>query len=95
MDVEDIFSSRVRMKILKVLAQMGELNVSDITRRLGVNYQTTARHLDVLEAEDILHHKKFGRIRLYRLNERSPKARAIQTLLDAWRESGVKSGRQS
>jgi predicted ArsR family transcriptional regulator len=95
LDVEDIFSSRVRMKILKVLAQMGELNVSDITRRLGINYQTTARHLDVLEAEGILQHKKFGRIRMYRLNERSPKARAIQTLLDAWKESGVKSGKQS
>ena len=93
MDVEDIFSSRVRMRILKVLAQIGELNVSDITRRLDVNYQTTARHLDVLEAEGILQQKKFGRIRLYKLNERSPKTKAIHTLLDAWKE-GVKSGSQ-
>jgi DNA-binding transcriptional ArsR family regulator len=95
MNVEDIFCSRVRMKILKILAQLGELNVSEITHRLGVNYQTTAGHLNVLEAENILKHKKFGRIRLYKLNERSPKARAIQILLDAWKEPEVKSGGES
>jgi len=92
MDVEDIFCSRVRMKILKTLAQMGELNVSEITHKLGVNYQTTIRHLDKLEAENILQHKKFGRIRLYKLNGHSPKARAIQTLLNAWKEPDVQSG---
>jgi predicted ArsR family transcriptional regulator len=90
MDFEDVFCSRVRMKILKVLAQLGELNISEITRRLGINYQTTAKHLDILEAEGILQHKKFGRIRLYKLNEHSPKARAIQALLDAWKEVDVK-----
>jgi len=84
MDVEDIFSSKLRMKILKILVQMGELNVSEIARRLGVNYNTTSKHLKVLEDEGILQHKVFGRIRLYRLNEHSPKAKAVQNLMDAW-----------
>jgi predicted transcriptional regulator len=94
-DVEDVFCSKVRMKILKVLAQLGELNVSEITRRLGINYETTAKHLDVLEAENILLHKKFGRIRLYKLNDRSPKTRAIQILLDTWKESDNKNMQSS
>ena len=95
MDVEDIFCSKVRMKILKTLAQTGELNVSEITHKLGVNYQTTIRHLDTLEAENILQHKKFGRIRLYKFNGHSPKARAIQMLLNAWKEPDVQSGGES
>jgi DNA-binding transcriptional ArsR family regulator len=90
MNVEDVFSSRVRMKILKVLVRLGELNVSEITRRLGINYQTTTNHLGLLEAEGILQHKRFGRIRLYRLNERSPKAKAIEALLNVWEEEEVK-----
>ena len=94
MDVENVFCSRVRMKILKVLAQLGELNVSEIARKLGINYQTAAKHLEILEAEDVLQHKKFGRIRLYELNEHSPKARAIQALLDVWKESEVESRRR-
>jgi len=84
MDIEDVFSSKLRMKILKIIAQVGELNVSEIARRLSVNYNTTSKHLKVLEVEGILQHKVFGRIRLYRLNERSPKARAVQNLMEVW-----------
>ena len=84
MDVEDVFSSRLRMKILRILVQVGELNGSEIARRLNVNYVTTSNHLKVLENEGVLVHKVFGRICLYRLNERSPKAKAVQTLIEAW-----------
>jgi predicted ArsR family transcriptional regulator len=84
MDVDDVFSSKLRMKILKILVQVGELNVSDIARRLGVNYNTTREHLKVLEDEGILQHKVFGRIRLYRFNEQSPKTKSIRNLIEAW-----------
>jgi DNA-binding transcriptional ArsR family regulator len=87
MDVEDVFSSRLRVKILKILVQVGELNVSGIARRLSVNYNTTSKHLKVLEDEDILQHKVFGRIRLYRLNERSPKTNAIRSLIEVWEQN--------
>jgi DNA-binding transcriptional ArsR family regulator len=84
MDVEDIFSSRLRIKILKILVQMSELNVSEIARRLSVNYNTTIKHLKILEDEGIVCRKVFGRIRLYMLNENSPKTKALQNLLDVW-----------
>jgi len=84
MDVEDVFSSRLRIKILKVLAQVGELNVSEIARRLGVNYGTTNMHLKVLEDEGLILHKQFGRIRIYRLNQNSAKIKLIQNLFEVW-----------
>jgi DNA-binding transcriptional ArsR family regulator len=84
MNVEDVFSSKLRVKILKILAQVGELNVSEIARRLGVNYKTTNTHLKILEDAGILRHKVYGRIRLYRFDERSPKAKAIQALMEVW-----------
>ena len=84
MNVEDVFSSRLRMKILRILVQVGELNGSEIARRLNVNYVTTSKHLKALEDEGILVHKTFGRIRLYRLNERSSKAKAVQGLVETW-----------
>jgi predicted ArsR family transcriptional regulator len=83
-NVEDVFSSRLRMKIVKLLMQMGELNISDIARRLGINYTAARRHLSVLEDEGILQQKVFGRIRLYRLKENSPKAKAVQNLIETW-----------
>ena len=89
MKVEEVFSSRLRMKILKILVQVGELNGSEIARRLNVNYVTTSKHLKALEDEDILLHKVFGRIRLYTLNERSPKTKAVQALIEAWESTGT------
>jgi DNA-binding transcriptional ArsR family regulator len=86
MNIEDVFSSKLRMKILKILMQVGELNVSQIARRLGANYRTTKEHLKILEDEGIVKHKVFGRIRLYRLNRSSPKTAAVQNLVQVWKD---------
>jgi CRISPR locus-related DNA-binding protein len=83
-ELEDFFSSKIRMKILKILMQMGELNVTRIARRLGVNHSTISKHLKILEDEGILQHKMFGRIRFYRFNEHSPKAKVLQNLIESW-----------
>jgi len=86
MDIEEIFSSKLRMKILKIIFRLGEVNVSEIARRLGVNYATTKRHLEILRNEGIIQQKKFGRIQLYRINQNSSKAKAIQNLIDVWEQ---------
>jgi len=90
MNIEDIFSSKLRMKILKVLHNVGELNVSEIARRLNINYMSASKHMKILEDENILQHKRFGRIHLYRLNEQSPKAKAVQNLIDTWEHQNKK-----
>ncbi len=66
---------------------MSELNVSELSRRLGVNYETTKKHLEKLENEDILKHKNYGRIQLYKINEQSPKAQAIKKLIETWEQT--------
>jgi DNA-binding transcriptional ArsR family regulator len=82
--IEEVFSSKPRMKILKLIARLGELNVSDIARRIGVNFTTTSRHLRVLEEEGILQQRVYGRIRMYRFNQASPKAKVVLDLIEVW-----------
>ena len=53
MNIEDVFSSKLRMKILKVLHNVGELNVSEIARRLNINYMSASKHMKILEDENI------------------------------------------
>ncbi len=84
MNVEEVFSSKPRMKILKLLARLGSLNVSEIAKRIGLNYSTTNEHLRLLEAEGILRQTAYGRVRMFRFNEASPKAKAVQNLIGAW-----------
>jgi len=87
MQIEDLLGNKLRFKILKTLNRMGELNVSEIARRIGANYKTTMKHLKILEDEGILHHKRFGRIHLYRFDINSAKARAIQSLIENWEKT--------
>lgn len=84
MNAEEFLASRLRIKIFRMLLELGELNASEIARRLSVNYVTTSMHLRILENEGMVKQKRFGRIRLYRLNEQSAKCRALRNLLECW-----------
>jgi DNA-binding transcriptional ArsR family regulator len=87
MEIEEVFSSKPRMKILKLLARLGTLNVSDIAKRIGLNYSATNNHLRLLEAEGILVQRVYGRIRMYRYNDASAKAKAVQSLIETWEQA--------
>jgi len=84
MAIETVFSSKGRVKILKILVDIGELNISEIARRARLNYTTTNQHLQVLESSGIVKHKNFGRIRIFRFNEDNQRAKRIKQLMDEW-----------
>jgi DNA-binding transcriptional ArsR family regulator len=90
LELEDVFSSKPRMKILKLISRLGELNVSDISRRIGLNFSTTSRHLQLLEDEGILQQRTYGRIRMYRFNQASKKAKVVLDLVETWEEAAKK-----
>lgn len=87
MSIEDVFSSKGRVKILSILAKIGELNISEIARRSGLNYATTNQHLQTLENHKLVRHKTFGRIRIFRYNEENPRAIMIRQLVELWEET--------
>ena len=84
-ELSDILSSRGRIKILELLSRTMELNISEIARRVGLNYSTTNRHLEKLEGAGILTQKRFSRIRIYSFCENSSHALAIKELVESWR----------
>ncbi len=86
MELEEVFSSKPRMRILKLIYTLGSLNVSNVAKKIGLNYASTSEHLKVLEAEGILQERTYGRVRMYRFNEGSAKAKAVQNLIDAWEQ---------
>jgi predicted transcriptional regulator len=86
LELEEVFSSKPRVKILKLIYSLGSLNVSDVARRLKLNYATTAGHLKILEEEGILHVHTYGRVKMYRFNDGNPKAKAVTALIEAWEQ---------
>lgn len=84
MNIEDVFASRLRVKILSLLLDLGQLNASELATRMRINYQTTRTHLKILEDEGLVVHRLFGRSRLFRINEQSQKAKAFHELVQTW-----------
>jgi len=84
MPIEDIFSSKGRVRILRILVEIEELNISEIARRAGLNYTTTNQHLQALENAGLVRHKRFGRIRIFRFNEEDSRGKLIKKLIEDW-----------
>lgn len=82
--IEDILSSRGRIKILKELALSTELNISELCRRVGLNHSSTKLHLKILIDSGLVEEKTFGRIKIYRYRIEDLRARSLKNLLEIW-----------
>jgi len=67
---EEILGSKGRIRVLKVLSESGELNISEVSRRTGLNYTSVERHLMKLKKMDLLNEKRYGKIRIFGINFR-------------------------
>ena len=82
--IEDLFSSRGRIKILKELAVSNELNISELCRRVNLNHSSTKSHLKVLLQSGLIEEKIFGRIKIYRYKIEDLRARSLRSFFDIW-----------
>ena len=87
LQLEDILCSRRKLKILKMLMKLGQLNVSQIAFRLKHNYVVTYKDLKTLESVDIIEQRVSGRTRYYRLKQFSAKSKAVQEFLEIWEKT--------
>jgi DNA-binding transcriptional ArsR family regulator len=69
--VEEILGSRGRIRVLQVLTMSGELNISEVSRRTGLNYTSVERHLMKLKELGLLKEKRYGKIRIFQIEFRS------------------------
>jgi DNA-binding transcriptional ArsR family regulator len=59
-----------RRVLLAVYFAGGEMTAGAIAAMFAHAWQTTTRHLQVLEAAGLLEHEKQGRMRIYRINRK-------------------------
>lgn len=83
MSVENLLGSKARIRILKVLLNKGELNITAIAREAEVNYKTASHHLEELKNMGIITEKVFGRVRVFKLNHDDPRIKALKNVFDS------------
>jgi len=84
LEVERLFSSYGRTKVLTVMMESGELNISEITRRSGLSHTAAARHLEFLARSGLITEKRFNRIRIFKVDHSSPYVGALSKFLSEW-----------
>lgn len=82
--VEDVLNSRGRVKIIRILAEQGELNISKIAELAELNHSTTISHLGALEKAELVEKKEFGRIKIYKFKNTHVRAQALKHLIEVW-----------
>ncbi len=84
--LEDVLSSKGRIRILMLVARYGELNISAISKKLSLNHSAVRTHLQYLTKFGLLKEKNFGRIKIFQFQESNIKAQSLKQLFTIWEE---------
>ncbi len=88
-EIEDVLSSRGRVRILKLLAELGELNVSAISRTINLNHSAVKEHLRFLTEVGLIKEKRFGRILIYQFEENNILSQSLKQVFKIWNDNGT------
>jgi len=80
LNIENVLGSKAKIRILKVLINKEELNITAIAREAEINHKTALRHLEELKKAGIITEKVFGRVRVFRLNSEDPRVETLKML---------------
>jgi DNA-binding transcriptional ArsR family regulator len=89
LQLESVLSSYGRVKVLKLMIEEEELNISEVARRTGLSHASTARHLGFLTKSGVLREKRFNRIRIFSVERGSPYYGPLSRLIEEWKEAGA------
>lgn len=81
LDLARLMASTCRQKIIATLSRVHQTYMMDLVRKVNSTYAQVNRNLQILEREDVVESRYYGRMRLIRLNRDNPKTEAILKVL--------------
>jgi len=82
--LEEIFSSRVRIRVLNFLLKVREVNITELVRALDINHSVATKQIDVLKKYGIVEERRYGRVRMIRLRLEDPRVKKLAELFSAF-----------
>lgn len=99
LNLEEILTSRSRIKILKALAMKRSMNISGLKKSTGLNYKSIARALEALKYMRVVGETHLDRTRNFRIKVENEEAstvdRLIRNLESLERDSTKKTEKES
>lgn len=81
MSLEKLLSSKGRVRILKVLLEEEQVNITRLVRETGLHHRLVVRHLEELKEMGLVEERRYGRLRVFEVNLKDPRVSALRELL--------------
>jgi len=81
MSLEELLSSKGRVRILRILLEEGQVNVTRLVRVTGLHHRLVVKHLEELKRMGLVEERRYGRLRVYEVNFKDPRVSALRELL--------------
>ncbi|MCU7787819.1 winged helix-turn-helix domain-containing protein [Pyrobaculum sp. 3827-6] len=84
--IERVLGSPTKIKIILTLQQHGEMNLTELVKRVGTTHRTTIEQLNQLIRYGVVEVRQIGRMKLYRLARDEAVIKTAEALakLDKW-----------
>jgi len=84
--LESVLGSKGKTKILLVLSEYGQLNITRLLKYTGLHHKLLEKHLEELIELGLVEEERIGRLRYFSLRFDNPKVPVILELLRALKE---------
>ncbi|MCE4621036.1 MAG: ArsR family transcriptional regulator [Desulfurococcales archaeon] len=81
MDLEQLLRSRGRVRVLKVVLEKGQINISRLARETGLHHRIVSKYIEEFKSMGIVSEKRYGRLRVIEANLLDPRIGALRRLL--------------
>ncbi|MDG6928505.1 MAG: helix-turn-helix transcriptional regulator [Nitrososphaerota archaeon] len=84
--IEQVFGAGGRARVLAVMLEKGELNISQLVSLSSLEHGSVEKHMRYLCGLGLAREKRYGRIRIYALEERNPYVVVLHRFANEWKE---------
>lgn len=82
--MQEVFGNATKVKLLVYLAKSNEINVTALAKASKINHTTVKKSLEELNKLGIIQEKRFGRIRIFSINESNDAGKRIKEFIKKW-----------
>ena len=82
MGIENVLSSKGRIRVLKTLFKYGAVNINTLIRETGLTHRLVSKYVEELRNEGLVTERRFGRFRIVELDYSNPKVSILKMLLE-------------
>ncbi|HVP23573.1 MAG TPA: helix-turn-helix transcriptional regulator [Conexivisphaerales archaeon] len=86
--LEDVLGAAGKVKVLLLLIGQEEMNISQIVKLSGLEHSSVQKHLKSLCDQHLVREKRYGRIRIFALEEKNPYVALLKRFFADWRRLG-------